>query len=75
MGLTLFAVSYLVNFLANNWTVFRILDHGLPFHCYDPRAAMTSGGFAWSGVAYFLPVALVFATLPVLALQRKDIVN
>lgn len=75
VGVTLFAVSCLVNFLANNWTIFRILDYGLPFHYYDPYATMTSGGFTWAGVAYFLHVALVFATLSVLALQRKDLVS
>ena len=73
VGITVLALSYLVNFLANNWAFFRVIDHALPYHYFDPYGVMTTPGFPWSGLVYYLAVSIAFAGLSVLALQRRDI--
>ena len=72
-GITILAVSYLVNFLANNWVFFRIIDHAFLYHYYDPYGVMTTPGFPWSSLIYFGAVSIAFAALSMVALQRKDI--
>lgn len=72
-GITVLAVSYLVNFLSNNWSFFRALDHAFPYHYYDPYGVMTAGGFPWSSAVYFLAVCIAFVGFSMVALQRRDI--
>lgn len=73
VGITVFAVSYLVNFLSNNWAFFRFIDHALPYRYFDPYATMTTPGFPWSSLVYFLAIFIAFTMLSVVALQRRDV--
>jgi beta-exotoxin I transport system permease protein len=73
VGITVLAVSYLVNFLSNTWAFFRFIDHALPYHYYAPYETMTNPGFPWSSAVYFLAIFIAFSILSVIALQRRDI--
>ena len=73
VGITVFAVSYLVNFISNNWSFFRVIDHAFLYHYYDPYGLMTQAGFAWSSLVYYLAITVAFLWLSMLALQRRDI--
>ncbi len=73
VGITVFAVSYLVNFISNNWSFFRVIDRALPYHYFDPYGVMTQAGFAWSGLLYYLAMIVAFLWLSMIALQRRDI--
>lgn len=75
VGITVLAVAYLVNFLANTWSFFRFIDRALPFHYYNPYGVMTSTGFPWSSLLYYLTVSIAFAVLSMLALHRRDIAS
>jgi ABC-2 type transport system permease protein len=73
VGITVLAVSYLVNFLSNTWSFFRFIDHFFLYHYFDPYGTMTSAGFPWSSLVYYLAVSIAFAGLSMVALQRRDI--
>jgi len=73
VGITVLAVAYLVNFLSSTWSFFRYIDYALPYHYYDPYGIMTTAGFPWSSLFYYLATSIAFAVLSVIALQRKDI--
>jgi len=74
VGITVLGVSYLVNFLSGTWAFFRFVNHTLPYRYFDPYAVMTTSGFPFSSLAYFISVTIAFAVLSMLALQGKDIV-
>ncbi len=73
VGITVFAVSYLVNFISNNWSFFKVLDHAFLYHYFDPYGTMTTAGFPWSSLIYYLAISVAFVWLSVVALQRRDI--
>lgn len=73
VGITVFAVSYLVNFISNNWSFFRAIDYAFLYHYYDPYGVMTKAGFPWSSIVYYLAISIVFVGLSMVALKRKDI--
>lgn len=73
-GFTVLAVSYLVNYLANNWTFFRIFNHAFLYSYYEPYKVMTTPGFPWSSMVYYLAISIAFVALSLVALQRRDII-
>ena len=73
VGITVLAVSYLVNFVSNNWSFFKVLDHAFLYHYFDPYGVMTTAGFPWSSAVYYLAVSIAFMGLSMVALQRRDI--
>jgi ABC-2 type transport system permease protein len=73
VGITVLAVSYLVNFLSNSWSFFRVIDHALLYHYFDPYGAMTTPGFPWSSLVYYLAITIAFVGLSVVALHQRDI--
>jgi len=72
-GITVFAMAYLVNFLANTWSFFRFIDYALPYHYFDPYGVMTTAGFPCSSLVYFLALSIAFVVLSMIALQGRDI--
>lgn len=73
VGITLLAVSYLVNFLSNNWSFFRVIDYAFLYHYYDPYQVTTAVGFPWSSLVYYAVIAVSFVFMSTYALQRRDI--
>lgn len=73
VSITLLAVSYLVNFISNSWSFFRVIDHAFLYHYYDPYGVMTTAGFPWSSLLYYLAITIAFAWLSMIALQRRDV--
>ncbi len=73
VGITVLATAYLVNFLANTWSLFHFIDYALPYHYFDPYGVMTAAGFPFSSLVYFLALSVAFAVLSMIALQRRDI--
>jgi ABC-2 type transport system permease protein len=73
VGITVLAVSYLVNFLSNNWSFFKAIDYVFLYHYYDPYGVTTEAGFQWSSLIYFVIIIVLFVFLSVYTLQRRDI--
>jgi len=73
VGITVLAVSYLVNFISNTWSFFRAVDHAFFYHYYDPYGVMTTSGFPWSSLVYYLAITIAFLWLSMVALQKRDI--
>jgi ABC-2 type transport system permease protein len=73
VGITVLAASYLANFLSNNWSFFGFIDRALLYHYYDPYGVMTSPGFPWSSLIYYLTITIAFVGLSMVALHRRDI--
>jgi len=73
VAITVLSVSYLVNFISNNWSFFRVIDHAFFYHYYDPYGTMTTAGFPWSSLVYYLTITIAFLMLSMVALQRRDI--
>jgi len=73
VGITVITVSYLVNFISNNWSFFKVIDHAFLYHYFDPYGTMTAAGFPWSSLIYYLALTVTFVWLSVIALQRRDI--
>jgi ABC-2 type transport system permease protein len=73
VGITVLAAAYLVNFLSNTWSFFRYIDYTLPYHYFDPYGVMTSSGFPWSSMIYYLGLCIAFTALSMIALQRRDV--
>jgi ABC-2 type transport system permease protein len=73
VGITVIAGSYLVNFLSNNWSFFRVIDHVFIYHYYDPYGVTAEAGFPWFSLIYFVIVIVLFVLLSTYTLQRRDI--
>jgi ABC-2 type transport system permease protein len=73
VGISVLAISYVVNFLSNNWAFFEVIDHAFLYHYFDPYGTMTTAGFPWSSLLYFAVLIIVFAVLSVMAFRGKDI--
>ena len=73
VGITVLAASYLVNFLSNNWSFFKVIDHACLYYYYDPYGVMTEAGFHWTSLLYYLILIVLFVFLSTYTLQRRDI--
>jgi len=73
VGITVLAVSYLVNFLSNNWSFFKAIDHAFLYHYFDPFGVMTEAGFQWTSLIYYVALIVLFVFLSAYTLQRRDI--
>ena len=73
VGITVLAVSYLVNFLSNNWSFFKVIDYAFLYHYYDPYGVMTEAGFHWASLFYYGVLSALSVFLSAYTLQRRDI--
>jgi ABC-2 type transport system permease protein len=73
VGIAVFGLSYLVNFLSVNWGFFSFFNHALLFRYYDPYATITGGGFPWSSLVYYLALTVALAAASMYVLQRRDV--